>query len=142
MYFLIVRLNISFFIMECSCGKTGAVEAALLLDIKLLREIKEETESSELSSRKERETIKLDSPEETAENESETTVVFHTLTVATNKIEIVSDDDVVECMGSLLKMATSEKNKYGTVEVRFATKEEAASMILRSDYVAHIQRQV
>lgn len=57
------------------------------------------------------------------------TVVYRTQAVATNKIEILSDNDVEECLGSVLKTVTfvSRGQIYGKGNMRFATKEEVAS---------------
>lgn len=52
-----------------------------------------------------------------------------TQAVARNRIEIIAEDDIEGCLGTIMNEATfiGRGFKYGTVKVRFVTKEAAAS---------------
>lgn len=50
--------------------------------------------------------------------------MYHTQAVATNRMEIMSEDDIEEWLGTTTNVATFVGRGYGTVEVRFFTKEE------------------
>lgn len=82
--------------------------------------------------------MKLVPPEKAVEDRSNKTVVYCTHAVATNRIEITSEDIINECLGTSMDAVTfvGRRNKYDTIEVRFATKKVAAAyatMILRSE---------
>lgn len=69
-------------------------------------------------------------------------MVYRTQAVAINRIVIVSEGDREECLGTIINVATfvGRRLKYGMVEIKFATKEKAAShapKILRSEKLTY-----
>lgn len=100
-----------------------------MLDLKTINVRLGETTKSENFVRKEEGAMELVLPEKVVEEKSEMTVVYCTQSVDTNRIEIMSEDDIEEYLGTIMNMATSvgRGNKYGIVEVKSATKEEATS---------------
>lgn len=55
-------------------------------------------------------------------------MVYCTQVIATNQIEITSEDNIEEFLGTVMNSATFvvRGSKYGTMEVKFATIEEVA----------------
>lgn len=74
------------------------------------------------------------------EDKSNKTVINRTQAITSNWIEITSQEDIGDCLGTVMKMVTFVGCgwKYGIVEVKFVTKEEPAShakTILRNEEV-------
>lgn len=67
--------------------------------------------------KKEGDVIKLIPLEEKAENKSNKTVVYCTQVVASDKEELMSGEDIEECLGTVRKAAifVDRCRKYGTI---------------------------
>lgn len=107
------------FRMEGTYTRAAAVGAAPALDLKKIQIRLEEITKSEMYARKERDVMKLVPSEKTIRDKNDKTVVYRTQTVTTNRIEIISENDIEECLGSILNTVTvvDRGSKYSGGEI-------------------------
>lgn len=115
--------------MEVTYARASAVKTASKLKLEKMNIRLGEVTRCERFVMKGGTAIDIISPKKEVENKSDKTVIYCTRAVASSYIEMMSDEDIEEYLGTVMKATTFVRQgwKYGIVKMRFSTKEEAAA---------------